>query len=163
MIGISSLRVVRVALLLALVAALPPAGGELAGRGWVWPVDEVRIERAFVAPAHAYGPGHRGLDLGGIRTLRSPAAGRVAFAGQVAGRPVLTIDHGDGLVTTLEPVTTALSVGDAVRRGDVVAEVAAPGHTGPGTVHFGVRVGGEYVNPLLLLGGVPRAVLLPCC
>ncbi|WP_275934957.1 hypothetical protein [Microbacterium testaceum] len=41
--------------------------------------------------------------------------------------------------------------------------VATGGHTGPGTVHFGVRLDGEYINPLRLLGGVPRAVLLPCC
>ncbi len=81
----------------------------------------------------------------------------------VAGRPVVTIDHGDGLVTTLEPVTTELAVGDAVSRGSPVGGVATGGHTGPGTVHFGVRLDGEYINPLRLLGGVPRAVLLPCC
>jgi murein DD-endopeptidase MepM/ murein hydrolase activator NlpD len=146
---------------LALVgSASPPA---LAERGWVWPVSPVRIVEPFRAPAHEYGPGHRGIDMTAEGMLRSPADGTVAFAGSVAGRGVLTIEHAGGLVTTLEPVTTTLAPGTAVRRGDPVAAVAGGGHTAPGAVHFGVRLHGVYVNPLLLLGGVPRAVLLPCC
>ena len=50
-----------------------------------------------------------------------------------------------------------------MRRGDEVGVVALGGHTAAGALHFGVRLDGEYINPLLLLGGVPRAVLLPCC
>lgn len=138
---------------------------DLAGMGWVWPVREFRIERPFVAPAHEYGPGHRGID---VRTLasadvRAPAAGIVAFSGQVAGRGILTIDHGGGLVTTLEPIESPLIAGEAVERGATVGTVARGGHAVPGALHFGVRLDGEYVNPMLLLGGVPRAILLPCC
>lgn len=144
-------------------AAASTAHDALEDRGWVWPVDGVQLLRPFAAPAHAYGPGHRGVDLAAGATLRSPADGLVAFAGQVAGRPVVTIDHGDGLVTTLEPATTVLSVGDPVARGAVVARLTDGGHEGPGTVHFGVRWNGEYINPLRLLGGVPRAVLKACC
>lgn len=135
----------------------------LADLGWVWPVHPVRIVRAYDAPAHAYGPGHRGIDLAAGDTVRSPADGYIAFAGEVAGRPVVTIDHGGGLVTTVEPVTSELAVGDRVPRGAPVGLLAAGGHTAPGTLHFGVRLDGEYINPLRLLGGVPRAVLLPCC
>lgn len=130
---------------------------------WEWPVAPVRIVAPYVAPPHAYGPGHRGIDLAAGGEVRSPASGTVAFVGVVVDRPVITIDHGDGLVTTLEPVTTDLSPGDAVTRGDVVGTVATGGHAPAGSVHFGVRLQGAYVNPLLLLGGVPRAVLLPCC
>jgi len=152
-----------VALLTATAGVSSAASDELSARGWVWPVDDVQLVRRFEAPAHAYGPGHRGVDLGSVTTVRAPASGRIAFAGMVAGRPVVTIDHGDGLVTTLEPVLTDLQVGEAVSRGSPVGVVATEGHTGPGTVHFGVRRDGEYINPLRLLGGVPRAVLLPCC
>ncbi|MDQ1076752.1 MULTISPECIES: murein hydrolase activator EnvC [Microbacterium] len=144
-------------------AAAVSATDDLAQRGWVWPVDEVQLVRRYEAPAHAYGPGHRGVDLAAGSSVRAPAAGRIAFAGMVAGRPVVTIDHGDGLVTTLEPVTTELAAGDAVSRGSPVGAVVAGGHTAPGIVHFGVRLHGQYINPLRLLGGVPRAVLLPCC
>ncbi|WP_281974267.1 murein hydrolase activator EnvC family protein [Microbacterium terricola] len=133
--------------------------------GWRWPVEHVVVTHEYQAPAHAYGPGHRGIDLrlDDERMLRAPADGVIAFAGQVAGRGVVTIDHGDGLVTTLEPAVTVLGVGSPVARGDVVAEPGLGGHAAPGDVHFGVRRDGEYVNPRMLLGGVPRAVLLPCC
>lgn len=133
---------------------------------WAWPVAApFRLDREFVAPAHAYGPGHRGIDLeprDGTEAL-APAGGVVAFSGAVAGRGILTIDHGDGLVTTLEPLESDLAAGSPVQRGDVVGSLAVGGHSVPGRLHFGVRLYGEYVNPLLLLGGVPRAVLLPCC
>jgi murein DD-endopeptidase MepM/ murein hydrolase activator NlpD len=139
--------------------------GDLAERGWIWPADAFRLSRPYVAPAHEYGPGHRGIDLGliGSTAVRSPADGVVAFTGMVAGRGVLTIDHGDGLVTTLEPIETDLVPGASIRRGDEVGALALGGHASPGDLHFGVRLDGAYINPLLLLGGVPRAVLLPCC
>lgn len=150
----------------ASAAATASAGeDDLAGRGWVWPAAAFRLSRAYIAPPHEYGPGHRGIDLApiGSTAVRAPADGVVAFAGSVAGRGVLTIDHGAGLVTTLEPVETTLVPGEAVRRGEEVAALAAGGHAAPGDLHFGVRLDGTYINPMLLLGGVPRAVLLPCC
>jgi murein DD-endopeptidase MepM/ murein hydrolase activator NlpD len=138
---------------------------DLGAGGWIWPSASFRLERPYEAPAHRYASGHRGVDLRLLDApaVRAPADGGVAFVGSVAGRGVLTIDHGDGLVTTLEPVDSALAVGDVVRRGDAVGALALGGHSAPGTLHFGVRLDGEYINPLLLLGGVPRAVLLPCC
>ncbi|WP_417564580.1 murein hydrolase activator EnvC family protein [Microbacterium sp.] len=173
---------------LALALAVAPATGPVAAPGasaqvtavglheagatgipsradWVWPLAAFRIARPYVAPAHEYGPGHRGIDLQPLAdgAVRAPQAGVIAFRGSVAGRPLITIDHGDGLVTTLEPVASALAPGTAVTRGEDVGTIALGGHTAPGTVHFGVRLYGEYVNPMLLLGGVRRAVLLPCC
>ena len=139
--------------------------GELSARGWVWPVRPFRLARAYVAPAHEYGPGHRGIDLEllGGSDVRAPAAGVIAFAGSVAGRGILTIDHGDGLVTTLEPVQTSVVPGAPVAADEIVATVAIGGHAAAGTLHFGVRLHGDYINPMLLLGAVPRAILLPCC
>ena len=138
---------------------------DLADRGWQWPVEAFRLERAYEAPAHRYGAGHRGIDLRPLDSadVRAPAAGAVAFSGMVAGRGILTIDHGDGLVTTFEPVESTLVEGAPVEQGAVVGTMTLGGHTAAGAVHFGVRLHGEYINPLLLLGGVPRAVLLPCC
>ena len=138
---------------------------ELADRGWIWPAASFRLERPYEAPAHRYGRGHRGVDVrpSDAAGVRAPADGGVAFAGVVAGRGVLTIDHGDGLVTTFEPVDSPLAMGDTVRRGANVGTLSLGGHAAAGTFHFGVRWHGEYINPLLLLCGVPRAVLLPCC
>ncbi len=171
-------RDARLAVAVALCLAIGPVVGgstpaaartveavDLAAAGWIWPVDGFRLVRPFVAPAHAYGPGHRGIDLRPMTSpvVRAPAGGVVAFSGQVAGRGILTIDHGDGLVTTLEPVDSALRPGDVVERADEVGVISLGGHTAAGAVHFGVRLDGEYINPMLLLGGIPRAVLLPCC
>lgn len=132
---------------------------------WTWPVEPFRLHRPYEAPAHEYGPGHRGIDLVavGSATVVAPAEGVVAFSGAVAGRGILTIDHGDELVSTLEPVESDLSPGTVVGRGEPVASLSTGGHSDPGALHLGVRLEGEYINPLLLLGGVPRAVLLPCC
>ncbi|MDN3494518.1 M23 family metallopeptidase [Planococcus sp. APC 4015] len=149
---------------------VPPAGAVTASpalddRGWMWPVSSFRLHRPYQAPPNEYGPGHRGVDVlpSAGELIRAPADGVVAFAGAVAGRELVTIDHGDGLVTTLEPVAATVEKGAAVARGATVGTVGFGGHADPGTLHFGVRLHGEYINPMLLLGGVPRAVLLPCC
>lgn len=167
-------RIAAVLLCLCVIVGVP-AGAAAHGRSggaapavaadWEWPVRPFAIERAYVEPAHRYGAGHRGVDLRPLAgdDVRSPADGIVAFAGLVGDRPLVTIDHGDGLVSTLEPVASDLAPGTWVRGGDVVGVVSAGGHAEPGSLHFGVRLDGEYVNPLILLGGVPRAVLLPCC
>ncbi|MET0734030.1 MAG: M23 family metallopeptidase [Microbacterium sp.] len=146
-------------------AARGSADVDLAERGWEWPVDAFRFARPYAAPAHRYGTGHRGIDLrpSGEAIVHAPAAGIVAFSGEVAGRGILTIDHGDGLVTTFEPVDSTLTPGTPVDRREEVATLALGGHAGPGALHFGVRLHGEYINPMLLLGGLPRAILLPCC
>lgn len=139
---------------------------------WVWPLPGRRvIARTFLAPPHAYGPGHRGVDLradgggtGGADPLLevlAPGDGVIAFAGTVADRPLLTIDHGGGLVSTLEPVEALVEAGSRVRRGMRIGTLAAGGHASPGSLHLGARAHGEYVNPLLFLGGVQRARLLP--
>ncbi|MDR2322258.1 MAG: M23 family metallopeptidase [Microbacterium sp.] len=135
----------------------------LPDRDWLWPVEGPRtVVAPFRAPAHDYGPGHRGMDVAAAGAVRAPASGAIAFRGTVVDRPLLTIDHGNGLVTTLEPVQSDLDAGAALRQGDRIATLASGGHTPPGALHIGVRWNGAYINPMLLFGGVPRAVLLPC-
>jgi murein DD-endopeptidase MepM/ murein hydrolase activator NlpD len=149
----------------ALFDALIAADAEKADERWLWPASPVRIAAPYLSPPHPYAPGHRGIDLEAPAgaALRAPADGVVAFVGRVVDREVLTIDHGAGIVSTLEPVRTPLKPGDRVAAGDAVATVDVGGHSAVGTVHLGVRRDGEYVNPLEFYGGVPRAVLLPCC
>lgn len=137
----------------------------IAPSAWRWPSNAFRLERRFVAPPHPFGAGHRGVDLRTFSdtVIRAPADGVVAFVGRVVDRDVITLEHAGGLVSSFEPVASALTPGTRVGAGDAIGELAAGGHTDAGTYHFGVRLNGEYINPLLLLGGVPRAVLLPCC
>ena len=142
-----------------------PVSPDAPGRAWQWPLTGARVVAPFRAPAHAYGPGHRGIDLAaeGSQDVLAPASGTVAFAGSIAGRGVVTIDHGGGLVSTLEPITARVAVGDRVGAGDSVGRLSVGGHAEPGTLHLGARRLGDYIDPLLLLGGARRAVLLPCC
>jgi murein DD-endopeptidase MepM/ murein hydrolase activator NlpD len=148
-------------------AALPlalPLTLVLASASWLWPVAPPHpVVRAFLAPASEYGAGHRGIDLAappGTPVL-SPADGTVYFAGVVVDRPVLTISHPGGLLSSYEPVVSSLAVGAAVRRGETIGSVATGGHCSGGCLHFGVRLHGQYVSPLNYLGGVTRPVLLP--
>ena len=154
--------------MLAVVGVLAAGGPTAAATGppWAWPVADHRVVRGFEAPATAYSAGHRGVDLlaGVGGEVRAPDDGRVAFAGAVAGRGVVSIDH-DGARSSLEPVTASVEAGDEVRRGQVVGVLGTGGSHAAGVLHLGARVrsgdGWAYVSPLLLLGGARRAVLLP--
>ncbi len=145
-------------------AAATAVAPDAPGYPWHWPVAGRRaVILPFRAPAHEYGPGHRGMDIAAEGEVLAPADGVVAFRGTVVDRPLITIDHGGGYVTTLEPVTSELRPGDAVAAGESVGALAVGGHAARGTLHVGVRVDGRYVNPRGLFGDIPRAVLLPCC
>ena len=109
---------------LLLVSLLLPAGGALAAPGvpddvpaglWARPV-EGAVTRPFDPPPDRYGAGHRGADLAGAPGSPVLAAGDgvVVFAGMVAGRPVVSVDHAGGLRTTYEPVDAVVGAGQPV-------------------------------------------------
>jgi murein DD-endopeptidase MepM/ murein hydrolase activator NlpD len=91
----------------------------------------------------------------------APAAGVVHYAGWVGDRFLVAIDHGAGVISSIEPIEPSVATGAEVGRGEPIGRVAEGAHCVPGCVHFGVRVDGVYVSPLLMLGGLPRSVLLP--
>lgn len=119
--------------------------------------------RAFEAPASPYATGHRGVDLAAAagEPVRSPADGVVIFVGVVVDRPVLSIQHDDALLSSVEPVTASVRVGERVRAGQVVGVVAMGAHCSDRCLHLGVRRHGQYISPMLVLDGLARAVLLP--
>lgn len=131
---------------------------------WVWPTGSRVVERAWEAPSSDYAAGHRGLDVPAPLGSTASAVddGTVAFAGAVGGRTVLTIDHGSGLVSTLDSVTPLVAAGDEVAQGDAVGRVSV-GHC-PATapcLHLGARVDGRYVDPMAYLPPARWPVLLP--
>ncbi|PRY45650.1 peptidase M23-like protein [Geodermatophilus tzadiensis] len=158
------------AVLLVLAALLLPAPA-VAGPGvavapaWVSPVgDPPVVPRPFAPPPSPYGPGHRGADLAGAPGTVVGAAGDgvVVFAGMVAGRPVVSVDHADGLRTTYEPVAPVVAAGQAVARGAPLGTLLA-GHEGcpaAACLHWGLRRGEVYLDPLSLLRP-PEVRLLP--
>lgn len=144
-------------------AADGPPGATAPG-SWRWPLEPVpRVVRPFDAPAGPYGPGHRGVDLdaGVGQPVLAAGAGVVAFAGTVAGRGVVSVAHADGRRTTYEPVAAVVAGGEAVIAGAPLGTVtAAPGHCLPGTcLHWGLRLGDIYLDPLGLVGAVEVRLL----
>jgi murein DD-endopeptidase MepM/ murein hydrolase activator NlpD len=142
-----------------------PAGAAESG-AFGWPLrPRPTVERRFDKPERNWLPGHRGVDLAGTAGQAVLAAGDgiVVFAGEVAGKPVVSIDHPGGLRTTYEPVTAKVAVGSRVGRGTPIGSLVA-GHEGcPVTacLHWGARRESgahnrrEYVDPLGLLHEVP--------
>jgi murein DD-endopeptidase MepM/ murein hydrolase activator NlpD len=144
------------------VPARQPAGPPVR---FGWPLAAPHpVVRPFEAPASPYGPGHRGVDLGGAAgaPVLAAGAGLVVFAGPVAGRGVVSVDHPNGLRTTYEPVAPAVRAGGRVAAGAVLGHLR-PGHPGCRGVclHWGVRRGEEYLDPLTLVVARGHVRLLP--
>jgi murein DD-endopeptidase MepM/ murein hydrolase activator NlpD len=129
------------------------------------PIDgPLRVLRGFSPPATPYGPGHLGVDLsvnaGGVLAA---AAGIVRFAGQVAGRGVLVIQHPDGISTEYEPVSALVQSGARVVEGQPIGRPAGM-HRGcpePACLHWGARRGLRYLDPMSLLRPLGVVRLLP--
>ncbi len=86
----------------------------------------------------------------------------MTFAGPVAGALHVVIDHGDRLRTSASFVAAV-----SVRRGDRVVTgqvIAVAGGSGPeheaGVVHFALRVGETYVDPMQLFQPVDLAAVV---
>jgi murein DD-endopeptidase MepM/ murein hydrolase activator NlpD len=120
-----------------------------------WPLSGLpAVQRGFDPPAVVFGSGHRGVDLVAKpgEAILAAASGIVAFVGSIAGKPVISIDHG-GVRTTYEPVTSTLHIGERVAFGQVIGRLSTGGHC-RGCLHWGLREGKSYLDPLLLLGGL---------
>ncbi|WP_235934030.1 murein hydrolase activator EnvC family protein [Paramicrobacterium chengjingii] len=145
-------------------AAVHSPADSAANTSWQWPLDgNRRVSRAFEAPTDPWGKGHRGIDAAANENqeVHAPAEGTVFFAGVVVNRPVITIEHIGDVLSSFEAVTPLVSEGESVKRGQVIGTITTGPHCGSDCLHIGVRVHGEYVNPLIFFGGIERAVLLP--
>ena len=143
-------------------AAASPASGDDVER-WVWPLQpQPEVVRSFESPAGTYAAGHRGVDLAGTvgTPVMSVADGVVRFAGMVAGKGVVVVEHGAER-STYQPVTASVGRGETVAAGEVIGRLQLGGsHCWPDAcLHLG-RVAGEvYLDPLALLGGGPVRLL----
>ena len=159
----------RLALVLTVLAALllpssasaaAPADADPVG---VWPlVPEPEVVRGFDPPDDPWGAGHRGVDLLGSagQVVRSALPGTVSWAGLLAGRGVVVVDHGSTR-TTYEPVDATVSAGDRVDAGDRIGRLSPVGsHCLPRTcLHWGWIDGETYLDPLRLVGAGPVRLL----
>jgi murein DD-endopeptidase MepM/ murein hydrolase activator NlpD len=107
--------------------------------------------------------GHWGVDwaVPEDTEIRSAGSGTVTFAGSVAGNQAVTVDHGGGLRTSYSYLA-----GLSVERGDQVAGSTILGTSGAAhgsaALHFSVRIGDTYLDPLAVVGcrwAAPSAAL----
>ena len=156
-----AMRRVRRAVVVLLLLSLP-FGRVSSAVGAVAPSAVLRTPLAgvltvltpFIPPPTRFGAGHRGVDLAAAdgTSVRAAADGTVIFAGVLVDRGVVSIDHG-ALRTTYEPVSASVVAGQHVRAGAVIGTVQ-PGHARcvpASCLHWGARVNGAYVDPMLLL------------
>ncbi|MEX3102793.1 M23 family metallopeptidase [Streptomyces sp. ST1020] len=141
--------------LYALLLLLPPTT--------TWPVTpHPPILRPYTPPPTPYTAGHRGIDLSTPpgTPVRAISQATVTFAGRVAGRGVITLQLPTGLHTTYEPVHPTVTKGDKVKEGQLIGKVEPNGtHCPTSCLHWGLKRGDTYLNPLSLLPRTPPRLL----
>ncbi|AYY12740.1 hypothetical protein EF847_08455 [Actinobacteria bacterium YIM 96077] len=155
--SVSAVRNVATLLLIALPLA-STAAAAAPDEGWVYPVGPpagpVDVVRGFEPPEQAWLAGNRGVELRAPvgSEVRAANAGEVTYAGPLAGRGVVVVQH-DELRTTYEPVDATVSAGALVSAGEPIGTVAAHGnHCAPEScVHWGAIEANTYIDPLTLV------------
>ena len=147
-----------VAVAAALASATPVSAEDMPPVVEYRPPVEGPIADAFRAPAHDYAAGNRGVDFSAAagEEVRAAANGEVVFAGQVGGSLHVVVRHADGLRSSLSFLAdVVVRRGQKVLAGDVVGVASGP-------VHFGIRAGEQYLDPMAFLrGDEPEVHLAP--
>lgn len=126
-----------------------------------WPVD-ARVTSDFGLRMRGWSPDlHRGVDLDvpAGTPVQAMADARVRFAGVMSGfGNVVWLDHGGGILSVYAHLS-AIQVreGERVRGRQVVGLSGATGNATSPHLHFEVWRWGREVDPVPLLGGLPRA------
>jgi hypothetical protein len=117
---------------------------------YAWPVDEP------VVRGDGFWSAHPGLDLqvevGG--EVRAADDGVVVFSGwsNLGYGNMIMLDHGNGDFTLYSGLSiVAVTCGSEVEQGDVMATGGMTGHPAEPFVHFELRRGEEYLDPLTVL------------
>lgn len=100
---------------------------------------------------------HNGVDMAapGGSPILAAYDGRVVAAGYSSSMGnYIMLDHGDELYTIyMHASALYVSRGDTVTRGENIAAVGTTGRSTGNHLHFGVRLNGQYVDPMSYLGG----------
>jgi murein DD-endopeptidase MepM/ murein hydrolase activator NlpD len=121
---------------------------------WRWPLIGP-ITQLFGQSLTQYGF-HQGLDIDGDTgdPVRAARAGRVIVAGyaDACGGLQVRIDHGGGITSWYRHLSRVLAhVGDRVAGGTLIGRVGATGCAIGSHLHFGIRIGSTFVDPLRYL------------
>jgi murein DD-endopeptidase MepM/ murein hydrolase activator NlpD len=133
---------------IASIAAVPVSDGSLA-----WPVSGTVTYGFGYRSAPAYGAStyHEGIDICAPygTPIYAAESGKVTLSSWYSGYGyAVIIDHGNGMTTLYGHCSSlAVSAGQYVERGQVIAYVGSTGISSANHCHFEVRVGGSAVNP----------------
>lgn len=123
---------------------------------FIWPCpSSSRITSTFgdrESPTEGASSNHKAIDIGASTgaNILAAADGEVTISTySVSAGNYIMLDHGGGVSTVYMHCSQLLvSKGEKVKKGQVIAKVGSTGYsTGP-HLHFGVRSGGTYVDPL---------------
>ena len=154
-------RSVAIFIVLAIVALSPaPARAEVS---WSPPVPGP-VVRPFRAPLTRYGAGHLGVDFAALpgTPVRTAGAGTVVFAGVVAKSRHVVVRHPGDLRTSYSFLASIrVHKGDVVDLGTVLGTAGGKGENHePGVLHFGLRIGEQFVDPMQLFAAPDLAALV---
>jgi len=95
---------------------------------------------------------HEGIDLASTEQAPIQAAnsGVILFAGSLGiyGNTVI-IDHGLGMISLYGHLSSIqVKEGQPVRTGDMIGKTGMSGLAGGDHLHYGIMVGGQFVNPI---------------
>jgi murein DD-endopeptidase MepM/ murein hydrolase activator NlpD len=95
---------------------------------------------------------HEGIDLASTEKAPVQAAnnGVIVFTGPLGiyGSTVI-IDHGLGMISLYGHLSSIqVKVGQSVKLGDAIGNTGMSGLAGGDHLHFGIMVGGQFVNPI---------------
>ncbi|MCL5428788.1 MAG: LysM peptidoglycan-binding domain-containing M23 family metallopeptidase [Chloroflexi bacterium] len=114
---------------------------------FAWPVDNPEVD------GDGFWSAHPGLDLaveiGG--EVRAADAGVVTFSGwsNLGYGYMIMLDHGNGNFSLYAGLNSVIAIcGSAVGQGDVIGTGGMSGHPAEPFVHFEIRRGEEFLNPL---------------
>ncbi len=103
---------------------------------------------------------HYGIDISALGgdPVHATASGRVTTAGRNGDYGnLVVVEHAFGLSTRYAHLSRVLvSVGDEVKRGDLLGRVGATGRATSTHLHYEVWANGRPMNPMRLLAGQPR-------
>ncbi len=136
------------------VVATPNPARATAPSGWRWPLLGPITQR-FGERLTVYGF-HYGIDIDGDTgdPVRAARAGTVVVGGRYdqCGGLEVHVDHGDGVVSWYRHLSRVdVTVGQAVAAGTVVGLVGNTGCSLGSHLHFAIRIGKTFVDPLRYL------------
>lgn len=143
---------------------LGSSGADFVGGEFGWPVPNFHTISSYYGPRTLYGKYdyHTGIDIaGGGQVIHGkpivaslPGTVKVAKYGIYGYGNYVILDHGGGVLTLYGHCSElAVTAGQFVEKGQIIAYVGSTGNsTGP-HLHFEIRQNGTHVNPLPYLKG----------